>query len=97
VLASADLCVGALSSATLQGAVLGVPTVFLDVSGAARPWPFDGSEGALPLARDAAELAELAATARGGAAGGAAEALGLTGSGKPAVLRLIDDLATGPA
>jgi hypothetical protein len=48
LLGTAGLCVGALSTATLQSAALGVPTVFLDVSGIERPWPFDGAADALP-------------------------------------------------
>ena len=92
LLLSADLCVGALSTATLQSAVLGVPTVFLDVSGARRPWPFDGSPGAVPLGRDAEELAARIATTPAGEAA-AAEALGMTGNATPAVLGLIDELA----
>ncbi len=53
----ARLCVGTLSTGTLEAVASGVPTVFLDVTGAALPWPFDGS-GALTRATDGASLAE---------------------------------------
>jgi hypothetical protein len=56
---SADLVVGAISTATLQAAALGVPVVFLDLVGIARPWPFDGTPDGLPRARGAEELAAL--------------------------------------
>ncbi|MGI8944841.1 MAG: hypothetical protein ACR2GL_01195, partial [Thermoleophilaceae bacterium] len=59
-IASASLCVGALSTATLQAAALGLPTVLLDVTGIELEWPFDGG-GDFPTARTAAELAELLA------------------------------------
>ena len=92
LLLSADLCIGAQSTATLQAAVLGVPTVLLDVSGTPRPWPFDGSDGALTLARSDEELAQCVAAAPDGAAA-AAEALGVTGRATQSVLRLIDELS----
>jgi hypothetical protein len=92
LLLSADLCVGALSTATLQSAALGVPTVFLDVSGAPRPWPFDGSPGALALARNADELAARIGVATADTTA-AAEALGLTGRATQSILGLIDELA----
>ena len=58
VLARARLCVGTLSTGTLEAVASGVPTVFLDVTGAALPWPFDGS-GWLPRATDGASLAHV--------------------------------------
>jgi hypothetical protein len=78
--AGAALCVGALSTATLQAAVAGVPTVFLNSTGLRLAWPFDGS-GAFPYAEDAEGLAAridevLAAPVVPGAEA-AAEALGL--------------------
>lgn len=53
----ARLCIGTLSTSTLEAVASGVPTVFLDVTDAALPWPFDGS-GALTRATDGASLAE---------------------------------------
>lgn len=50
-----DLCVGTVSTATLQAAACGVPTVLLDVAEARLSWPFDGSD-AFPLATDAETL-----------------------------------------
>jgi hypothetical protein len=58
---AARLCIGTLSTATLEAVRAGVPTVFLDVTGARLPWPFDGS-GALPRASDVPSLAELLRT-----------------------------------
>jgi hypothetical protein len=62
LLAGADMCVGAVSTATLQACAIGVPTVFLDVSGITRPWPFHASE--LPLAVDTDSLVEAIALAQ---------------------------------
>jgi len=56
----ARLCIGTVSTGTLEAVASGVPTVFLDVTGAGLPWPFDGS-GALPRATDRASLAETLA------------------------------------
>jgi hypothetical protein len=62
---AADLCVGALSTATLQSALLGTPAILLDVTGMELSWPFDGS-GAFPTARCAEELASLVGSLRSG-------------------------------
>jgi hypothetical protein len=59
LLASADLCIGSLSTATLQSCALGVPTVVLDVAGIDRPWPF--RKGALSISTQADELADAIA------------------------------------
>jgi len=61
LLASGDLCIGSMSTATLQACVLGVPTVVLDVAGIERPWPF--LKGALPIGTQAEELADAIAAA----------------------------------
>ena len=55
-LLSSRLCIGTVSTATLEAVQAAVPTVFLDVTGVPLPWPFDGS-GALPRATDGASLA----------------------------------------
>ena len=57
-IAAAGICIGALSTATLQAAAMGIPTVLLDVTGMALAWPFDGS-GDFPTARSEEELAQL--------------------------------------
>jgi hypothetical protein len=93
LLRSADLCVGALSTATLQAAVLGLPTVFLDITDADRPWPFGGSGDGLPTARSEAALVAWVGKRESGAAAIAAEALGATGTATDAVLDLIHSLA----
>jgi hypothetical protein len=56
-LRDARLCIGTMSTATLEAITAGVATVFLDVTGVALPWPFDGS-GALPRAIDRVSLAD---------------------------------------
>lgn len=94
---SVDACVGAMSTATLQAAGYGVPVVYLDVAGVARPWPFDGS--AVPVARDAEELADALAAAidRPDVTGQAEmlEALGARHGAIAAVCDLVADLAAG--
>jgi hypothetical protein len=57
LLATCDLCIGGVSTALLQAAAAGVRVVFLDVTGMAIPWPFDGSTS-VPVARDVDELRE---------------------------------------
>ena len=59
----AGICIGALSTATLQAAAMGVPTVLLDVTEMTLTWPFDGS-GDFSTARSEAELAESIGSAR---------------------------------
>jgi hypothetical protein len=90
LLAGASLCVGALSTATLQAAVAGVPTVFLNSTGLRLAWPFDGS-GDFPYAEDAEGLAaridEVLAAAGVPGAEAATEALGLR---QDAVERLVE-------
>jgi len=61
LLASGDLCIGSLSTATLQACALGVPTVVLDVAGIERAWPF--CKGALSVGGQADELADAIAAA----------------------------------
>lgn len=61
LLASGDLCIGSLSTATLQACALGVPTVVLDVTGISRAWPF--CKGALSVGTQADELANAIAVA----------------------------------
>jgi hypothetical protein len=90
-LRGARLCVGTLSTATLEAVRAGVPTVFLDVAGVPLPWPFDGS-GALPRATDRESLADAlgALGKRPGDAtqAAAAEALGA----RPGALGRVADL-----
>lgn len=57
LLASADVCVGATSTATLECALVGTPVVMLDLVGGWAP-PLDDS-GDVPYARSADELARL--------------------------------------
>jgi hypothetical protein len=93
-----ELCIGAISTATLQSAASGLTTIFLDVSGAWRPWPFAGGSDGLPVAHTAGELASLISEAQtwteplGTAA--AREALGVTGSSTQQVVGLVDHLAS---
>jgi hypothetical protein len=61
LLESVDLCIGSLSTATLQACALGVPTVVLDVTGIERAWPF--RKGSLSVGVQADELADAIAAA----------------------------------
>jgi hypothetical protein len=58
LIAEADLCIAAVSTAALEAAVAGVPVIFLNVDGHEAPWPFDGSTD-VPVARSSEELAAL--------------------------------------
>ena len=96
LLGGADLCVGALSTATLQAVAHGVPSIFLDSAGVKRPWPFGGADG-LPRATGPDELAEqVTATladpeVRGRRA--ALDALGVRPDAVERVCDLVADLA----
>lgn len=94
LLADADLCIGGLSTATLQACVLDVPTVFLDTAGIERPWPFQGSS--LPVATDVPSLAESIVSVLGSSeiAGrqAAAEALGMRPDAIERLAELVVDL-----
>jgi hypothetical protein len=57
VIARADLFVAAVSTAALQAAAAGVPTILLNVTGRAAPWPFDGSTD-VPVVATEDELAQ---------------------------------------
>jgi hypothetical protein len=95
LLREADLCVGAMSTATLQAAASGIPTVFLDVTGVPRPWPFDGA--GLPLATDedslAAAISDLGDGAEAPGREAAVEALGVRPDAVDRVCDLIASLA----
>jgi hypothetical protein len=92
LLGTAGLCVGALSTATLQSAALGVPTVFLDVSGIDRPWPFDGAPDGLPrVTGEHGSLDAVPAPPRAAAR----EALGARADATERVAQLISSIAAG--
>jgi hypothetical protein len=55
VIARADLCIAGASTATLQSAITGMPTIFLNMVATTRPWPFDES-GVFPTVTTAEEL-----------------------------------------
>jgi hypothetical protein len=97
LLGAAGLCVGAMSTATLQAAALGVPTVLLDVAGIPRPWPFDGAADAPPRVTDADGLAAAADAAHRrddvAGAGAAREALGARSAAIDDVVALIAQLS----
>ena len=92
VLAGARLCIGTLSTGTLEALAAGVPTVFLDVTGTALPWPFDGS-GALPRATDGASLAETLGSIDAPADRSRAAAREALGARPDAVERVVDLIA----
>src|SRR4051812_9365820 len=95
---AADLCVGAVSTATLQAGVAGVPIAFLNLDAVPRLWPFDGVS--LPTATDEDELVALiervlaAPDVEGREA--MVEALGVRPDGLERVLALVSRLAGGP-
>ena len=95
--ASADLCVGALSTASLQAAAVGLPVCVLNVSGVPGPWPLARGEDGLPAAKDAEELAELIPAllrqGPGSSREAALEALGARGDAVENVVALVRDLA----
>jgi hypothetical protein len=92
LLAGAALVVGSLSTATLESAAAGLPTVLLEPSGAPVEWPFDGSS-AIGVARDpgdlAAALRTLGQSADPAAVADAREALGADPNAVDAVVELI--------
>jgi hypothetical protein len=100
VLRTADLCVGAVSTATLEAAAAGVPVVFLNVTEKPARWPFDGSTD-VPVACSSEELAEVVprVLASGGVPGRAEmlEALGARADALDRVVGLIERLAAGGA
>ena len=97
LLTQVDLCIGSMSTATLQAGALGVPVVHLEVAGYRRPWPLDGS--VVPTAADADELAEAVrrVLADPEVAGQAElrEALGVRPGAVAAVCELLEELVAG--
>ena len=91
-LSEARACVGPLSTATLQAAAAGIPTVFLSAFERPLPWPFDGS-GAFPTARTPVELTallgEVMAAVDPPGREAAAEALGLRKDALERVMELV--------
>jgi hypothetical protein len=55
-LAACDLCIGTITTATLQAALVGTPVIALNSMGFAWAWPL-GGDTAVPVARDRDELA----------------------------------------
>jgi hypothetical protein len=92
-LAEVDLCIGSMSTATLQAAAVGVPVVHLEVAGYRRPWPLDG--GTVPSARDRDELPAAVAARELAGQTEMVEALGVRRGATAAVCELIDGLADG--
>lgn len=96
--ADADLCVGALSTASLQAAAVGLPVCVLNVSGVPGPWPLAGGEDGLPGASTAEELAErippLLRNGAGASREAALEALGARADAVENVVGLVHELAT---
>jgi hypothetical protein len=92
LLADVDLCVGGVSTATLQACALGVPTVALDVAAIERPWPFHA--GALPTVSDCDSLVEaIAALLHTGEVAGREDALNALGVRGDAIERVIELIA----
>ena len=97
--ADADMCVGALSTASLQAAAVGLPVCVLNVSGVPGPWPLAGGEDGLPQATNAEELAELIPEllrrGPGPSREAALEALGARAGAVENVVGLVRELAAG--
>lgn len=79
-----DVCIGVMSTATCEAALVGIPVVVLNVTGLEWGWPL-GGETTVPIARTAPELAAILANLLGTNGGGPPgrqallEALGATG------------------
>ena len=56
VLAGCDLCIGTITTATLQAALVGTPVIALNLMGFDWRPPLGGGETAVPVVHDAAEL-----------------------------------------
>lgn len=81
LLANSDLCVGAVSAATLQAALVGTPVVALNLSGFEWEWPLGGATS-VPVARSGEELRVwLERWLRGEALPGREEMLAALGAG----------------
>jgi hypothetical protein len=95
--AEADLCIGAVSTATLEAAAAGVPVVFLNVTSRPARWPFDGSTG-VPIASSSEELArlitEVISTDSVPGRAEMVEALGVEAGAVDRVIGLIEKLAS---
>ena len=91
LVATVDLCIGAMSTASLQAGVAGVPVAFLNTDGAPRAWPFDGNT--VPTAHNEDELVmligRLLETTDVPGNGEMAEALGVRADAVERVLSLI--------
>ena len=94
LLAGAALVVGSLSTATLEAAAAGIPTILFEPSGAPVGWPFDGSS-AIPVTVDAdglaAAVAAIGPSADPATVSDAREALGADPGAVDAVVNLILD------
>lgn len=100
LISRADLCVVAgVSTAALQAAVAGVPTVVLNATGAVLSPPFDG-QGSLPVASSADDLAGLIASAVGrygqAPAADVRAELGVVDDAMDRVVAAVDDLRMAP-
>jgi len=93
-IAGVDLCVGAASTATLQAAALGRPSVMLDVAGMDLAWPFDRS-GDFPVAGDATELQAVLEAALDERTDGRRTALTALGARPDALQRVTTLVADG--
>jgi hypothetical protein len=96
-LSQVDLCIGSMSTATLQAGALGVPVAYLEAAGYERPWPLDGT--VVPTGHDRDGLAEAIRAALDGreVAGQAEmiEALGVRPGATAAVCDLIEEQVRG--
>jgi len=94
LIAQADLCLAATSTAALEAGAAGVGVIFLNMGGSPGPWPFDGTTP-VPVAAGPDELAEaIASTLDGGDVPGRDAMLEALGADPGAVDRVVELIET---
>lgn len=97
LLRSTDLCIGSLSTATLQAALAGAAVAVLNVSGFDWRWPL-GGQTPVPVACDAEQLAEVLRTwRRDGSLPGNAALLEALGTDRPGTVERLKGLVASAA
>ena len=97
LLRSTDLCIGSLSTATLQAALAGAAVAVLNVSGFDWRWPL-GGQTPVPVACDAEQLAEVLRTwRRDGSLPGNAVLLEALGTDRPGTVERLKRLVASAA
>jgi hypothetical protein len=95
LLADVDLLIGGSSTATLQAALVGTPTIVLNMTGVTWPWPL-GGDTSVPVARSREELeAALERFQTEGIVPGAADLLAALGANGTDTVGEIAEIALG--